>query len=130
VSDLAPRGNPGWFKPGTTGNAGGRPKLPPEIRDACRAATPDVIKAWKAEVKTKGPDWVAASKLLMAYGWGSPTATVEISRPDEPERPRAFTIDPKKLSREELEAFSVIQKAHARLKAQAEGPPAVDALTG
>jgi hypothetical protein len=81
--------------------------------------TPEVIKAWKAEVKSKGPDWIAASKLLMAYGWGSPTATVEISRPDEPPTPKTVRIDPRRLSVEELDAYQVVMRAHERLSAEA-----------
>ncbi len=117
MSDLNRRTSSGQFAPGASGNRKGRPKLAPAIRDACREATPEVIKAWKTEVKSKGPDWVAVSKLLMAYGWGSPTATVEVSRDEDPPAQRTVTIDPKRLSLAELEAYRVVMRAHARLTA-------------
>jgi hypothetical protein len=34
---MAGRGNPNWKKGGPSPNPGGRPKIPPELRDAARA---------------------------------------------------------------------------------------------
>ncbi len=117
TSDLALR-EKGRFKPGVSGNKGGRPKLAPAIRDACRDATADVIKQLKTEVKKKGPDWLAAAKLLMAYGWGSPSASVEITRPDDPTPPANVRLDAKRLTKEELEATMVLHRAYKRLQAE------------
>ena len=102
--------------------------MDPAVRDACRAATPEVIARWRREVEENGPDWVAASKLLMAYGWGSPATTVEISRADEPSPQQRITIDPRKLTTEELRAYEVIHRAQARLTGTPPPPPASEAI--
>ena len=115
------RDEAGRFRPGASGNASGRPRLAPEIRDACRDATEAVIARWRREVEENGPDWVAASKLLMAYGWGSPTATVEVGRADTPEPASGPPLDIKRLSLEELEALGVVQRALEAQRAREKG---------
>jgi hypothetical protein len=73
------------FKKGESPNPGGRPKLLPEFRAKCRAVVDEsVIQRWTTEVVgteengwTPGPDWLRASELLAAYGYGRPTQAVE-----------------------------------------------------
>ena len=84
----------GTFAPGCSGNAGGKPKLPGELKLRCLEAVNDhVIAAWidelqvrKREVKTqigpmdmrcRGDEWLKCSELLASYGLGRPTQHVE-----------------------------------------------------
>ena len=68
-----PRGKP--FAPGKTGNAGGRPKLPPEIkhvRELARQYTAQAVETLASVMTTSPIDSakVAASKELLDRGWG------------------------------------------------------------
>lgn len=75
-------GNPNWKKGGPSPNPGGRPKIAEAFRASCRAFVDEhVLQAWQNEVLTLGKDWLRASELLAAYGYGRPTQTVEV-RPE------------------------------------------------
>lgn len=66
------------FKPGQSGNPGGRPKQAAHLRARCQSATDElVVDAWEAEVRAQGPDWVKCSELLAAYGYGKPSSSPE-----------------------------------------------------
>lgn len=68
------------FRKGKSGNPGGRAKVALEFRLTCRVLTDElVIKRWEAEVRKKGPDWVACSKLLAQYGYGKPATEVRVT---------------------------------------------------
>lgn len=74
-----PRGKP--FAKGTTGNAGGRPKLPDDVkhvRELAREYTAEAIAAL-AGVMTggSGPAKVAAANALLDRGWGKPSQPVD-----------------------------------------------------
>src|SRR2546423_1385338 len=59
------------FKPGESGNPGGRPK---GIEEIAREHTPEAIAAL---VKALGSsDRVPAARVLLAYGWGQPKLDV------------------------------------------------------
>lgn len=63
----------GKFKPGQSGNPGGRPKTADEFKAKARAAADEhVIQAWIDEVLSRGKDWLRASENLAAYGHGKP----------------------------------------------------------
>lgn len=71
-SKKAPRGKP--FAPGQSGNPGGRPKLPEDIkhiREIARQYTAEAV-ATLATAMTDGSDSakVAAAKELLDRGWG------------------------------------------------------------
>lgn len=69
-----PRGKP--FKAGASGNPGGRPKLPEDVkhvRELAREYTQDAILALADTVKNGG--WsarVSAATALLERGWGKP----------------------------------------------------------
>jgi hypothetical protein len=71
------------FKPGKSGNPGGRPKLPPEIvelralcRQHTREAVESIIRVMNSKKAAPGARVTAASEIL-DRGWGRATATVE-----------------------------------------------------
>lgn len=71
------------WKPGQSGNPGGRPKKRRTLAARCRRIVDEhVVDAWLAEVEKRGPDWVACSKLLAAYGYGRPTQAVSVTHYD------------------------------------------------
>lgn len=79
---MAKRGNPNWQK-GKSANPGGRTKTARaqwvEFKRLCREQVPESI-AVLASIRDgaeRDSDRVAASKLLIAYGWGS-AGTAEI----------------------------------------------------
>src|SRR5688572_6726077 len=73
------------FKPGQSGNPGGRPKLTSEFRELCRANTPEYI-AELERLALKGKREATRTRalnLLLAYGWGRPTVSVAPVERDE-----------------------------------------------
>jgi hypothetical protein len=71
-SKKKPRGKP--FKPGQTGNPGGRPKLPEDIKHVRELARKYTAKAVETLVEVmangSGPAKVAASNAILDRGWG------------------------------------------------------------
>lgn len=68
---------PHAWKKGQSGNPGGRPKADPELRVSMRNLTPQIVARITRELEEDGPDWLDASKLALAYGWGRPPAAPE-----------------------------------------------------
>lgn len=75
----APRGRP--FKPGQSGNPGGRPTKDVRMRrieDMAREYSEDALKALRREAMTgKGAPMVAAAIALLDRGWGRPVERKE-----------------------------------------------------
>ena len=68
------------WKKGQSGNSSGRPKVAEEFRDRARKATDEfVIAAWISEVESMGDNWIKASELLAAYGYGRPAQSMELT---------------------------------------------------
>jgi hypothetical protein len=79
---VRPIGRP--FKPGQSGNPGGRPKgVASTVREVC-GGDPSHLAALLLEIARGGSvngkparpaDQIRATELLLAYGWGKPPAT-------------------------------------------------------
>ena len=77
--------HPGRFKPGQTGNPGGRPKVDHRVVDLAREHTELAVKTL-AEIcgnsKAAPSSRVAAACALLDRGWGRPRQSVELSGPE------------------------------------------------
>ncbi|MBR0034647.1 MAG: hypothetical protein IJP54_03115 [Synergistaceae bacterium] len=70
------------FKPGQSGNPGGRPKIPEDVREATRAACPAAIKLLVKVMKDeeeKTAYRLDAAKTLLDRGYGKPMQMQDIS---------------------------------------------------
>ena len=91
-----PVGNPNWKKGGPSPNPSGRPAVVEAFRLKARAAVDEhVLGAWIDEVQAKeriemtdngpvsvmqrGREWMRASELLAAYGYGKPAQIVALA---------------------------------------------------
>lgn len=93
--------NNGQFPKGRSGNPGGRPTMPSELRLKCRELTTKALETLEAAM-TEGDSTasrVRAAELVLAYGWGKPAERVSLEAA-EPERPLA------RLTTEEVAALA------------------------
>lgn len=65
------------FKPGQSGNPGGRPTVVKTIQHMAREKTPEVIKALLAALE-RPRERVAAATVLLAYGYGRPVQATNV----------------------------------------------------
>ena len=75
-----PRGNPNWKK-GESANPSGRPKIPEEIRDAARAASPKAIETLikiMTNDDTNDGERIKAAVAILNRAYGTPAQSVEI----------------------------------------------------
>ncbi len=72
------------FKPGKSGNPGGRPKDLPEFRKQVREMGTEVALQRLVHNVVLAPAMEAnkACEILLAYGWGRPSVAVEVSGPN------------------------------------------------
>jgi hypothetical protein len=71
------------FRPGVSGNPGGRPKALRDIRESAREYTDETIArlvVWARSDNARAS--VAACSLLLSYGWGKPPQAMEVSGPN------------------------------------------------
>ncbi len=71
----------GQFKPGQSGNPGGRKKLDPTVRALAREHTPEAVELLMAIARGTDPANVRIDAMdrILWYGWGKPTATLDTS---------------------------------------------------
>lgn len=82
------------FVKGASGNPNGRPKVADEFRTKARAVVDElVLAAWENEVRCMGDDWLRASELLAAYGYGRPNQSVEVNDVTERDTTPPLTND-------------------------------------
>lgn len=70
------------FKPGQSGNPDGRPKLPPELKEAARAASPEALQVLvdiMRNVESREADRIRAAELVLNRAYGTPSASVEVT---------------------------------------------------
>jgi hypothetical protein len=83
------------FKPGQSGNPGGRPKALKEVIELCRDLTAKgVERMGKILADDTAPPaaQVAAFNAVMDRGWGKVSQAVELSGPDGEAIPTSLTI--------------------------------------
>ena len=67
------RSNSGRFVAGKSGNPGGRPKIPDDVKEATRAACPKAVAVLVALLDDKKPlVRMEAAKILLERGYGKP----------------------------------------------------------
>jgi len=69
------------FEPGKSGNPGGRPKIPDELKEAFKALAPQAL-ATLADVMNNGDkdsDRVKASEIILDRGYGKATQVIDAS---------------------------------------------------
>ena len=79
MSDTENRTKTGLFKPGQTGNPGGRPKLPEELKEAFKALAPKALETL-ADVMSnsvKDSDRVKAAEVILDRGYGKATQHID-----------------------------------------------------
>lgn len=70
------------WRPGQSGNPGGRPRLPAEVRELIRVHTPAAIDALvkiMRDAKAAPGARVAAANAILDRAWGKPAQTIETS---------------------------------------------------
>jgi Family of unknown function (DUF5681) len=78
MENAPPKANRGRFKKGQSGNPGGRPKMPPDMKAAIQEKTPELLKSLFALARQKADPRVQAMaiKELLDRGWGRAVQTV------------------------------------------------------
>lgn len=79
------RDNRGRF---TKGNkSGGRPKIPDDIKEMCKALTPKAIETAKTimlDEEAKDADRLRAAEIILDRGYGKPAQSVNVETNDLP----------------------------------------------
>lgn len=71
------------FKPGQSGNPGGRPKEDPEVKELARQHTAEAIERLAAWMRSDNPKAsVSAAVQLLDRGWGRASQSIEHSGKD------------------------------------------------
>ena len=66
------------FKPGVSGNPGGRPKMPEELREAFEKASQEALRTLIEVMRTgKGMERVKASEIILDRSYGKPVQQVD-----------------------------------------------------
>ena len=68
------------WRPGTSGNPGGRPKAIRDVVELARQLTPEAIRTLSTVMKTSRSDSarVAAAQVILDRGWGKPVQAVNL----------------------------------------------------
>lgn len=74
-----PSPNSGSFKPGQSGNPGGRPKAQHNLLELCRNLAPKALEALEAALEVP-KERVRAAEILLAYGYGRPVQAMNVRK--------------------------------------------------
>src|SRR3954453_12856829 len=78
------RTDKGQFAKGTSGNPGGRPKLPEELRELFRAKGPEALEVLTRCLRsTDERIAIAAATAILDRGYGKPTQTIDANINEE-----------------------------------------------
>ncbi len=75
-----PRGRP--FEKGTSGNPGGRPRIPPHVRALARSHTEEAIETLATIMRDeneKGSSRARAAEAILDRAWGKPASTMAVT---------------------------------------------------
>ena len=113
MENATPKANRGRFKKGQSGNPGGRPKMPPDMKAAIQEKTPELLKSLFALARQKDDPRVqaVAIKELLDRGWGRAAQTINA---------KIEGVDP---SEAHLEALREIMNRRSRSADDEGGPP-------
>jgi hypothetical protein len=82
------------WRPGQSGNPGGRPKVSAEVRDLARNHGPEAIERLVALMHSKNESVaVRAAEALLDRGYGRPMQGMEVSGPPERPVPRVIQVE-------------------------------------
>lgn len=69
------------FKPGQSGNPGGRPAMPKELKEKLSAEAPGVLEFWIRSYQDESLNWHHRNKAaenLVAYAYGKPKELIDM----------------------------------------------------
>jgi uncharacterized protein DUF5681 len=76
MSDRKPTGQ---FQKGQSGNPGGRPKTPPEVKAMFEAKGPEAFELLSKHLKHKDPRVAqTAAGIILAYSYGKPSQSLTV----------------------------------------------------
>ena len=80
ATDSGPRARNGQFRPGHSGNPGGRPKMPAALRDGMRSLADDAMRVLEdALVSDDERVRLMAAAQILDRGYGKPNQTVDMN---------------------------------------------------
>ena len=91
---MANRKDNGRFAPGISGNPGGRPKLPAEMREIFQAKGPEAAEILVKHLRNSDPRVsVAAAREILDRAYGKPVQSINV---DREERIKLIAVVPQK----------------------------------
>ena len=91
---MANRKDDGRFAPGVSGNPGGRPKLPAEMREIFQSRGPEAAEILVKHLRASDPRVsVAAAREILDRAYGKPVQSINV---DKEERIKLIAVVPEK----------------------------------